>query len=168
MRYLRSLAAICLLVVSAVDILSQGGTGTGAVSLPGLASPVSVRRDARSIPYIDAANDADLYFVQGYVTASDRLWQMDIMRRRALGETAEIFGALALEDDKVWRRYGFRQIAEDNLKYLSPDLAHRAGSIRGRCERIHLDADRRIDAGRVQDPTIPASRMASRRHDRDR
>src|SRR5688572_19924708 len=122
MRYLRSLAAICLLVVSAVDILSQGGTGTGVVSLPGLASPVSVRRDARSIPYIDAANDADLYFVQGYVTASDRLWQMDIMRRRALGETAEIFGALALEDDKVWRRYGFRQIAEDNLKSLSPEL----------------------------------------------
>ncbi|HTH37620.1 MAG TPA: penicillin acylase family protein, partial [Pyrinomonadaceae bacterium] len=56
------------------------------------------------------------------VTASDRLWQMDIMRRRALGETAEIFGSLALEDDKVWRRYGFRQIAEDNLKYLSPEL----------------------------------------------
>src|SRR5688572_28787350 len=98
MLHLRSFAAICLAVVSVVNVFSQGGA-TGTVSIAGLTSAVTVRRDNRSIPYIDAANDADLYFVQGYVTASDRLWQMDIMRRRALGETAEIFGSLALEDD---------------------------------------------------------------------
>lgn len=88
----------------------------------GLGSEVTVRRDARHIPYIEAANDADLYFAQGYVTASDRLWQMDLMRRLARGETAEIFGKASLEEDKRWRRYNFSKIADDNLQYLSPRL----------------------------------------------
>ncbi len=87
-----------------------------------LSSPVIVRRDARSVPYIDARNDRDLYFVQGYVTASDRLWQMDLLRRVARGETAEIFGRQALEEDKMWRRYGFAAVAEKSLEFLSPEL----------------------------------------------
>ncbi|NOT47896.1 MAG: penicillin acylase family protein, partial [Acidobacteria bacterium] len=93
-----------------------------ASDLPDLKASVLVRRDARAIPYIDAKNDEDLYFVQGFVTASDRLWQMDILRRRARGETAEIFGRAALEDDKIWRRYGFAVIAEENLKTLAPEM----------------------------------------------
>ena len=88
----------------------------------GVKGPVTVTRDARSIPYITAANDADLYFVQGYVTASDRLWQMDLMRRVARGETAEIFGKAALEEDKRWRRFGFASIAEESVKFLTPEL----------------------------------------------
>ncbi len=119
----RPTAILSLIVVSVLSfnygILAQP---SGETKLAGLGSTVSVRRDSRAIPYIDAQNDNDLFFVQGYVTASDRLWQMDLMRRRALGETAEIFGQVTLEDDKMWRRYGFRQIAEENLKYLSPDL----------------------------------------------
>jgi len=83
---------------------------------------VKVIRDHRSVPYIEAGNDNDLYFVQGYVTASDRLWQMDLLRRRARGETAEIFGNAALADDKAWRRYGFAKIAADNLQYIAPEL----------------------------------------------
>lgn len=73
-----------------------------AVAVSGIKDSVSVRRDARFIPYIEATNDADLYFVQGYVTASDRLWQMDLLRRVARGETAELFGKAALEEDKRW------------------------------------------------------------------
>ncbi len=88
----------------------------------GVKGPVTVKRDARSIPYITAANDADLYFVQGYVTASDRLWQMDLMRRVARGETAEIFGKAGLEEDKRWRRFGFAGIAEESVKFLTPEL----------------------------------------------
>ena len=83
---------------------------------------VSVRRDARSIPYIEAQNDQDVYFVQGYVTASDRLWQMDLLRRVARGETAEIFGKQTLEEDKRWRRYGFAKVAAESVQYLSPEL----------------------------------------------
>lgn len=92
------------------------------ISVAGVKGPVTVTRDARSIPYITAANEADLYFVQGYVTASDRLWQMDLMRRVARGETAEIFGKAALEEDKRWRRFGFAGIAEESVKFLTPEL----------------------------------------------
>src|SRR3982750_2799606 len=77
------------------------------VPVAGLTAKVTVRRDARSIPYIEAANDPDLYFAQGFETARDRLWQMDLLRRVARGETAEIFGKQALEEDKRWRRFGF-------------------------------------------------------------
>src|SRR5215218_8435996 len=75
------------------------------VTLNGLKESVTVRRDSRSIPYIEAKNDPDLYFAQGYITASDRLWQMDLLRRVVRGETAEIFGKTTLEQDKYWRRY---------------------------------------------------------------
>jgi acyl-homoserine lactone acylase PvdQ len=47
----------------------------------GLKDNVTVRRDERGIPYIEARNEADLFFAQGFVTAQDRLWQMDLYRR---------------------------------------------------------------------------------------
>lgn len=53
-------------------------------------------RDGHGVPTIEAANLEDLFVAQGYVTAQDRLWQMDIMRRFAAGETAEILGRLLL------------------------------------------------------------------------
>lgn len=93
-----------------------------SIAIRGIKENVTVRRDERSIPYIEAKNDADLYFVQGYVTAGDRLWQMDLLRRVARGETAEIFGKITLEEDKRWRRYNFNRIAEDSLQYLTPEL----------------------------------------------
>lgn len=111
-----------LILILALSFVVSAQPASNSVSVAGLSTPVTVRRDDRGIPYIDAANDADLYFVQGYVTAGDRLWQMDVLRRRARGETAEIFGSLALEDDKLWRRYGFANVAEENIKHLSPDL----------------------------------------------
>lgn len=111
---------ICVCFVTLA--VGQKAETAAAVNVPRLSAQVTVRRDGRGIPYIEAKNDADLYFVQGYTTASDRLWQMDVLRRRARGETAEIFGQQALEDDKLWRRYGFSQVAEENIKFLSADL----------------------------------------------
>src|SRR5690349_22090675 len=111
--------------VAAVAVLAAGGFGQSAakrIILPDLKGDVTIRRDARGIPYIEAASDADLYFAQGYVTASDRLWQMDLMRRLARGETAGIFGSAVLEEDKRWRRFNFAKVAEENLKYTSPDM----------------------------------------------
>ena len=105
-----------------LTLLLISPTVAQTVSVAGISSEVTVRRDSRSIPYIDAKSDADLYFVQGYVTASDRLWQMDLMRRLARGETAEIFGKTTLEEDKRWRRFGFAKIAEESLGYLDPEL----------------------------------------------
>src|SRR5580765_897644 len=107
---------LALLVLWTISVHSQ------TTQVSGLSDRVTVKRDGRGIPYITAANDADLYFVQGYVAASDRLWQMDLMRRLARGQTAEIFGKAGLEGDKRWRRFGFSKIADDTIQYLSPDL----------------------------------------------
>ncbi|MDX6709540.1 MAG: penicillin amidase, partial [Blastocatellia bacterium] len=91
------------------------------LSFAGLHDTVSVRRDARGIPYIDAKNNDDLYFAQGYVTASDRLWQMDLLRRNARGELAEIFGPAVLEQDKLHRRYGFGRVTDAMVSKASPE-----------------------------------------------
>ncbi|MGE0657293.1 MAG: penicillin acylase family protein [Pyrinomonadaceae bacterium] len=115
-------ASLCSIVFVSSVAAGQAAPAVEPIALSGLSAPATVRRDARDIPYIEARNDADLYFVQGYVTAGDRLWQMDLLRRRARGETAEIFGKAALEDDKLWRRYGFAQVAEANLRHLAPEL----------------------------------------------
>src|SRR3954453_12350294 len=108
-------------VISTV-LLVISAAAQNEVPIEGLSAKVTVRRDARSIPYIEAANDADLYFAQGFETARDRLWQMDLLRRVARGETAEIFGKQALEEDKRWRRFGFSKIADDSVAFLSPEL----------------------------------------------
>jgi penicillin amidase len=63
----------------------------GTITLPGLSAPVSVVRDAHGVPHLTASTLPDLFFAQGYVTAQDRLWQMDLTRRAAGGEMAEIF-----------------------------------------------------------------------------
>jgi penicillin amidase len=83
---------------------------------------VSVRRDGRGVPYIDAAEDSDAYFVQGYVTASDRLWQMDLFRRTARGELAEILGEPILDQDKHYRIYGFSSVAARTVARTDPVL----------------------------------------------
>jgi len=94
--------------------------GTSTIQLTGLLDRVTVRRDERGIPYIEAKNDEDLYFAQGFVTASDRLWQMDLGRRSARGELAEVLGTQALEEDKRHRRFGFAQVAEAEVAKASP------------------------------------------------
>ncbi|MBA3320875.1 MAG: penicillin acylase family protein, partial [Pyrinomonadaceae bacterium] len=87
--------------------------------ITGLKGRVLVRRDERGIPHIEAASEDDLYFAQGYVTAQDRLWQMDLLRRTARGELSELFGQLTLEDDKRRRTYGFTRVAEASLATVS-------------------------------------------------
>jgi penicillin amidase len=102
-----------LITVLLVSSACFAQTPTETLSVTGLKDSVTVRRDERGIAHIEAKNETDLYFAQGYVTASDRLWQMDLYRRVARGETAEIFGKTILEEDKRWRKFGFARIAEE-------------------------------------------------------
>jgi penicillin amidase len=88
------------------------------INLAGLKGNVTVSRDERGIPYIEAANESDLYFAQGFVTAGDRLWQMDLLRRTARGELSEIFGRATFEEDKKHRVFGFAQLSEGMLPQL--------------------------------------------------
>jgi penicillin amidase len=84
----------------------------GDVHLTGLSAPVTVRRDAHGVPHIQAATQDDLFVAQGYVTAQDRLWQMDAYRRNANGELAEIMGPSLVEHDKAQRVLQFRNTAQ--------------------------------------------------------
>jgi len=65
----------------------------GEVSVRGLKAPVQVVRDIHGVPHFSAGSNEDLFFAQGYVTAQDRLWQMDMTRRAMGGELAEILPA---------------------------------------------------------------------------
>ena len=71
-----------------------------------MAAPVTVIRDEHGVPTITASGFDDLFFAQGYVTAQDRLWQMDIMRRFAAGEISEILGGEFLKHDREQRILG--------------------------------------------------------------
>ncbi|MBT9259616.1 MAG: penicillin acylase family protein [Clostridiales bacterium] len=84
----------------------------GQLRLPGLKEPVEVDWDAYGIPHIFAQNDWDLYLVEGYLVARDRLVQMDLMRRMAGGRLAEILGPLAVESDAIQGALGLRRVAE--------------------------------------------------------
>jgi len=75
----------------------------GELHVAGLSAPVTVRRDAHGVPHIDAATQDDLFIAQGYVTAQDRLWQMDALRRNANGELAEVMGPSLVRHDKAQR-----------------------------------------------------------------
>ncbi|MFZ0747783.1 MAG: penicillin acylase family protein [Pyrinomonadaceae bacterium] len=120
--FLLSLATAALVwsVVTPAAKVSSQSAATRSLQVAGLRAPVTVRRDERGIPYIEAANDEDLYFAQGYVTASDRLWQMDLQRRTARGELSEIFGQATLAQDKLHRTFGFGRLIDQAAANLDP------------------------------------------------
>jgi penicillin amidase len=107
--------------LNAQPTAAQQSDAAKTVTLAGLRAPVRIRRDERGIPHIEASNEADLYFAQGYATASDRLWQMDLLRRTARGELAEIFGRPVLEEDKRHRIYGLAALSEKLLATTSTE-----------------------------------------------
>ncbi|HRH44024.1 MAG TPA: penicillin acylase family protein [Pyrinomonadaceae bacterium] len=101
-----------ILVLLFFAFVSFGQVSSQQLKIEGLKQSVTVRKDGRGIPYIEAQNEEDLYFAQGFITAQDRLFQMDMLRRVARGETAEIYGKVTVEEDKRWRKFGFAKIVE--------------------------------------------------------
>src|SRR2546428_10944395 len=102
---------------------AAGRASAQTLQVRGRRDRVTVRRDERGIPYIEATNDADLYFAQGYVTASDRLWQMDLLRRTVRGELSEIFGNPVLGQDKTHRVFGFAGILDEAVTHVPANLS---------------------------------------------
>lgn len=96
----------------------------GQVALKSLSAPASVRYDERGVPHIQAANEADLYRALGYVHAQDRLFQMEVVRRLARGELAEILGPKLLEVDKLFRTLGLRAHADAYVARMDAKSAH--------------------------------------------
>src|SRR5699024_5670204 len=95
---------------------------------PALSDTVSVYFDEHHIPHIFAGNNHDLYFAQGYITARDRLWQMEFQTHAAAGRLSEIVGPDALSYDRYQRRIGMGYDAEQALKGLQghPETAQAA------------------------------------------
>jgi len=122
----------------------------GKLQVPGLSAPVTVIRDGHGLPTIDAASVHDLFFAQGYVTAQDRLWQMDIMRRFAGGEISEILGEETIKHDREQRILGLRATAEKAFASASePDRTYFLDYARGvnayiESRRDHLPIEFRI------------------------
>ena len=88
---------------------------------PGLDSPVKVIRDVDGIPHIIGNSEHDVVFVQGYLHAQDRFFQMDVSRRQGSGTLAELLGAPALASDVQLRTFGLRRAAQRSLSALSPE-----------------------------------------------
>lgn len=86
------------------------------INMPGLRDKVQVYYDNEMIPHVEAENDHDLYFAQGYVTAAHRLWQMEFQTYAAAGRVSEIIGSKALDFDRMQRRKGMLFGAHNALR----------------------------------------------------
>ena len=141
LRWLRVLARVALLLIVVIALAVIVGLVwlrsvtraalpvlDGDVHISGLSAPVTVRRDTHGVPHIEAATQDDMFLAQGYVTAQDRLWQMDLFRRNANGELAEILGTALVRHDMAQRVFGFRRLARKIYSNLPPD------------ERLRMDA----------------------------
>ena len=91
----------------------------GEVSLPGLGAEATVHSDALGIPSILTENREDAFRLLGFLHARDRLFQMELMRRKSTGRLAEIFGSKAIDLDKSQRDYQFEKAAK-NIVFALP------------------------------------------------
>ena len=117
----RALKIIALLLATLIVVSTAGVSWylyskqpqrSGNLTLSQLQAPVTVRYDERGVPHIRAENEADLYRSLGYVQAQDRLFQMEMMRRLAQGELAEVLGPKLADVDRLFRTLGIREHAQ--------------------------------------------------------
>ncbi|MDD0845076.1 penicillin acylase family protein [Pseudomonas sp. Gutcm_11s] len=90
----------------------------GSLPLAGLQAPVEVRYDERGVPHIQAQNETDMYRALGFVHAQDRLFQMELLRRLARGELAEVLGPKLVDTDRLFRSLDIRQHADRYVQSL--------------------------------------------------
>ena len=83
----------------------------GTIRAAGLTAPVTIERDRLGVPTLVAANRVDLAYATGFVHGQDRFFEMDLSRRLAAGELSELFGAVAVDQDRKTRRFHFRKVA---------------------------------------------------------
>ncbi len=123
LRLVAFLVAIVLLVTAAgLAVVVQRGfpQRSGTVTLSGLSGPVDVVRDASGTPQVYASTPADLFAAEGWLHASERMWQMEIWRRLGSGRLAELFGESQVKSDAFVRTMGWRQAAERDYAAADP------------------------------------------------
>jgi penicillin amidase len=91
------------------------------IAVAGLSQPSDILIDRWGVPHIYAANDSDAFFVQGFNAARDRMFQIDLWRRRGLGELSEVFGPAYVEQDKATRLFLYRGDMATEWQRYGPD-----------------------------------------------
>jgi penicillin amidase len=123
-------AALCVLLVTSISTVwaaSPPGLAKDAtISLPELHQRARILRDVDGMPHIYAYDEHDAVFLQGWVTAQDRLFQIDVLRRQASGTLAELLGVgpgnTVLRSDVELRTIGLRRAAERSMTAYSPTM----------------------------------------------
>jgi len=121
-RVLVGVVALPVLVAGGAWMTLRGSLPEldGQHQSPLLSAPVTVERDDNGVPTISGSNRLDVGYATGFVHGQERFFQMDLLRRSAAGELAELFGAKALPLDRAHRLHRFRARAEQVLQHLTP------------------------------------------------
>lgn len=124
-RHVKAFVATLLACVAAYafyagSALRDSATFAGEFTGTGVAAPVRIARDERGIPHIRAATDRDMYFAEGFAQASDRIAQMDLLRRYVYGTVAEIVGPIQLSSDESMRYLDAKDVVERQWQHLAP------------------------------------------------
>jgi len=113
---------LAIVVVAAIQVVFRlpQPPYSGTEKLDGLSAAVEVRTDEHGIPHIFAQNETDLFFAQGYITARERMFQMDMTRLAGRGELSMVLGDIMLDTDKFFRTVGFYRAAEAEYAGMDP------------------------------------------------
>jgi penicillin G amidase len=130
-RVLRGALVVIAIVVVVATVSAGGLLGSitasgqpqqsGTIQVPGLAADATISRDVSGVTHIAAGTSHDLFFAQGWVHASERMWQMEIWRRIGAGRLAELFGESQVATDSFIRTVDWRGAAERDLAVLSDE-----------------------------------------------
>lgn len=101
--------------------LAAAGAAAQPIAVPGLAAPAHILLDPWGVPHLYAASRDDLFFVQGFNAARDRLFQIDLWRRRGLGRLAAVFGGGHVEQDRAARLFLYRGDMAREWRSYGPD-----------------------------------------------
>jgi penicillin amidase len=121
-RMLSSRASILLRVSLCICLLLFASAARAEFEDVVLSGEVLIQYDVYGIPHITASSDADLFFAQGYVTAKDRLWQMEYTRKQVAGRLAEFLGESVLEQDFEIRRIGLYRSSVATYESLTDEM----------------------------------------------
>ncbi len=138
MRIVGRLLAVLLVAALVVVLLGTAVAGgllawvsarsqplvAGTLQVPGLGASVEIVRDENGIAQVYADTPDDLFFAQGFLHASERMWQMEVFRHIGAGRLSELFGTTGLDTDRFVRTLGWRRAAERDLAALDPATVH--------------------------------------------
>lgn len=139
----------------------------GTLHVPGLNSPVTVRRDDADVTHIEATRADDAWMAMGYVHAQERGWQLEMNRRLMRGRLSEVFGPATLDTDLLMRTLGIAQAASAQLAALDGEsrralqaysaginafFAHRTQALAPEFQMLRIDPREEAAAGRYWTP----------------